>query len=83
MILEPRQARARQYLRVRDEGVFDPLRAGTGSRLDSFELVKLRKKIDNKEYLNEAIQRIALVLSNELLDISRKGIYHYERKRRK
>jgi hypothetical protein len=72
MIIEPRQAR--------NEGVFE---AGTGSRLDSFELARLRKKIDSKEYLGEAIQRIALVLSNELLDISRKGIYQYERKRRK
>jgi hypothetical protein len=77
MIIEPRQAQAR------NEGVFDPLKAGMGSRLGTFELAKLRKKIDSKEYLNEAFQRIALVLSNELFDNSRKGIYQYERKRRK
>jgi hypothetical protein len=42
----------------------------------------LRKKIDNKEYLYEAIQRIALILSNEILDISQGGV-NYERQRRK
>jgi hypothetical protein len=36
----------------------------------------LRKKIDNEEYLNEAIQRIAQVLSNEILDISQGGLVH-------
>ncbi|MDR0997614.1 MAG: hypothetical protein LBL70_00985 [Treponema sp.] len=56
---------------------------GMGNRLDSLELEKFRGKIDSKEYLDEAIQRIALVLSNELLNVSRKGLYHYERKRRK
>jgi hypothetical protein len=57
--------------------------ADGGSQFDSLELEKIRRKIDSKEYLDEAIQRIALVLSNELLNISRKGLYHYERKRRK
>jgi hypothetical protein len=63
--------------------MLNPPMAGTGSRVDPLELERLRKKIDSKEYLNEAIQRIALVLSNELLNISQKGLYHYERKRRK
>ncbi|MDR0386451.1 MAG: hypothetical protein LBH57_00305 [Treponema sp.] len=36
----------------------------------------LREKIDNEDYLNEAIQRIAQVLSNEILDISQGGLVH-------
>jgi hypothetical protein len=49
--------------------------------LDSAELEILRNKINNKIYLYEAIQRIALILSNELLEIPR-GENFYERKRR-
>ncbi|MDR1618525.1 MAG: hypothetical protein LBS06_05685 [Treponema sp.] len=41
----------------------------------------LREKIHSKEYLSDAIQRIALILSNELLDMSRGGIIN-ERKRK-
>ena len=51
------------------------------SRLDSAKLDMLREKIHNKEYLGEAIQRIALILSNELLGMSRGGIIN-ERKRK-
>jgi hypothetical protein len=51
------------------------------SRLDSARLDILRKKIDSKEYLGEAIQRIALILSNELLDMSRGEVVN-ERKRK-
>jgi hypothetical protein len=40
-----------------------------GSRIEL-----LRKKIDNDDYLYAAIQRIAQVLSNELVDISQGGI---------
>jgi hypothetical protein len=36
----------------------------------------LRKKLDNEDYLNEAIQRIAQVLSNEILGISQGGLVH-------
>jgi hypothetical protein len=78
MIVVSWEAQARQYP-ARREGVFPP---GTGSRFDSSEVERLRKKVDSKEYLDEAIQRIALVLSNEILNISQKGQY-YERKRRK
>jgi hypothetical protein len=77
------QGLARQNIRARQKDVFDFPAAGAGSRLDALELEKLRKKIGSKEYLDEAIQRIALVLSNEFLNISQKGLYHYERKRRK
>jgi hypothetical protein len=44
----------------------------------------LRKKLDNKDYLNEAIQRIAQVLSNEIPDISQGGLVHgWQRQGRK
>jgi anti-sigma28 factor (negative regulator of flagellin synthesis) len=36
---------------------------------------ELKKKINNEEYLNGAIQRIAQVLSNELLGIPQGGAY--------
>jgi hypothetical protein len=55
----------------------------TTSQLGSSELERLRRKINNEEYLSEGIQRIALVLSNELLDISQRGLYHYERQRKR
>ncbi|MDR1904323.1 MAG: hypothetical protein LBQ88_18820 [Treponema sp.] len=37
------------------------------------ELEKLRKKLNDKEYLAEAIQRIALILSNEIMNIPQRG----------
>jgi hypothetical protein len=46
------------------------------SRLGSSKLEKLRNKINSEVYLYEAIQRIALILSNELLDIPQGEIYH-------
>jgi hypothetical protein len=50
----------------------------------SFDPEELRQKISSEEYLSAAIQRIALVLSNELLKVSVGGIYHErQRKRRK
>jgi hypothetical protein len=60
-----------------------PLVIRTDNRLRSVELEIIRNKINNKEYIYEAIQRIALILSNELLDISRGGVYHEQRKGRK
>jgi hypothetical protein len=42
----------------------------------SLKLEGLRQKINSEDYLSEAIQRIALVLSNELLDIPQGGLYH-------
>ncbi|MCL2601854.1 MAG: hypothetical protein FWD91_03475 [Treponema sp.] len=51
------------------------------TRLARLEL--LRRKINNEEYLQEAIQRIALTISNELLDIPQGGgMYERQRKRR-
>ena len=49
---------------------------------DSDKLDLLRQRINDEKYLRAAIQRLALVLSNELMGISSKG-GHYERKRRK
>jgi hypothetical protein len=49
--------------------------------LDASVLEELRRKINNEDYIHEAIQRIALILSNELLDIPQGGGY-YERQRK-
>ena len=50
-----------------------------GSGLSKLEV--LRQKIDNEDYLHEAIHRIALVISNELLDLPQGG-RSYERQRK-
>ena len=49
--------------------------------LSNPRLQALREKINNEEYLHEAIQRIALILSNELLDMPQGGL-SYERQRK-
>jgi hypothetical protein len=51
--------------------------------LESAKLKQLRIKINNKDYLYEAIQRIALVLSNELLDINQREPYHERQRKRR
>ena len=45
------------------------------------KLEVLRMKINNEDYLHEAIQRIALIISNELLDLPQGG-GAYERQRK-
>jgi hypothetical protein len=45
----------------------------TRKELSDEELEKLRIKLNDKEYLAEAIQRIALILSNEIMNISQRG----------
>jgi hypothetical protein len=50
-----------------------------GLRLARLEV--LRQKINNEDYLYEAIQRIALIISNELLDLPQGG-RSYERQRK-
>ena len=45
------------------------------------KLEVLRQKINNEDYLHEAIQRIALIISNELLDLPHGG-RSYERQRK-
>jgi hypothetical protein len=49
--------------------------------LEPARLELLRSKIGSDDYLGEAIERIALILSNELLDIPQGGIF-YERQRK-
>ena len=50
--------------------------------IDSIDLENLRRRINNQEYQNEAIQRIALVLSNELMDDPQGGKYNESRRKR-
>jgi len=47
------------------------------------EIESLRAKINNEEYVYEAIQRIAFILSNELLDIPQGGNHEQRRKGRR
>ena len=60
-----------------------PRRTRAENRLGISELEALRVKINNEEYVHEAIQRIALILSNELLDIPQGGNYEQRRKGRR
>jgi len=50
--------------------------------LSSNRLEQLRKSINDENYLHAAIQRIALVLSNELMDMSQKEGKYNERQRK-
>lgn len=50
--------------------------------LSSARLEQLRKSINDEAYLYAAIQRIALVLSNELMDMSQKEGMYNERQRK-
>jgi hypothetical protein len=50
--------------------------------MSSARLEQLRKSINDENYLYAAIQRIALVLSNELMDISQKEGRFNERQRK-
>ena len=61
-----------------------PAKTRRDNSLDASVLEDLRRKINNEEYVCEAIQRIALILSNELLDIPHGGgCYERQRKGRK
>jgi hypothetical protein len=56
----------------------------TEQALNSARLELLRRRIHDENYLHAAIQRLALVMSNELMDITREGARHErQRKRRK
>jgi hypothetical protein len=50
--------------------------------LSSTRLEQLRKSINDENYLHAAIQRIAHVLSNELMDMSQKEGRYNERQRK-
>jgi len=65
----------------------------TGTRKTSMRLLEaessglsklevLRQKINSEDYLLEAVHRIALIISNELLDIPQGGSYERHRKSR-
>jgi len=54
----------------------------SGKQELSERLEVLRLRINDENYLHAAIQRLALVMSNELMEITREG-GRYERKRRK
>ena len=52
------------------------------NNVDKLEM--LRQRINDENYLSAAIQRLALILSNELMDISSEGGRNErQRKRRK
>ena len=52
--------------------------------LDPIKLEQLRRRINSEKYLQAAIQRLALVMSNELMDITQGGTKHgRSRKKRK
>ena len=52
--------------------------------LNSKELELLRQRINDEDYLQAAIQRLALVLSNELMEMTMEGGRNErQRKRRK
>ena len=46
------------------------------------KLEVLRQKINNEDYLHEAIHRLALIISNELLDLPHGRSYEQQRKSR-
>ena len=52
--------------------------------LDSKRIEIIRRRINDEEYLNAAIQRMALVMSKELMEMTQEGMRHErQRKRRK
>jgi hypothetical protein len=51
--------------------------------LSSTRIEQLRERINDKDYLYAAIQRIAMVLSNELMDRSPGGGNYYDRQRKR
>jgi hypothetical protein len=55
----------------------------TEQTISSTRVEQLRKRINDENYLYAAIQRIAMVLSNELIDMSQGGGRYYERQRKR
>ena len=51
--------------------------------LNSADLEKLRMRINDQDYLFEAIQRMALVLSNELIGFARGGKRNERQRKRR
>ena len=52
-------------------------------RVSSTRVEQLRERINDEDYLYAAIQRIAMVLSNELIVMSHKGGRYNERQGKK
>jgi hypothetical protein len=46
-----------------------------GNRLGPIELEQLRTKINDRDYLYDAIESLAVVLSNKILNLPQGGIY--------
>ena len=51
--------------------------------LSSTRVEQLRKRINDEDYLYAAIQRIAMVLSNELMDMAQSRGRYNERQRKR
>jgi hypothetical protein len=58
-----------------------PLAIQPDNQAGTSRLELLRAKVNSEDYLYEAIQRIAQILSNELLGIPHGGMFH-ERQRK-
>jgi hypothetical protein len=54
----------------------------TEQALNSRELELIQRRINDEDYLHAAIQRLALVLSNEIMDLNMEGGRN-ERQRKK
>ena len=54
-----------------------------GQTLNSSRLEQLRKRINDEDYVYAAIQRLAMVLSNELVDMTQSGGRYNERQRKR
>lgn len=57
------------------EGQTEARTVRAGNRLGPTELERLRAKISDQDYLYEAIECLAVVLSNEILNIPQGGVY--------
>ena len=42
----------------------------------------LRRRINDEDYLHTAIQRLALVMSNELMNITQEGVRHGQQRKK-
>ena len=62
---------------IRGQALSSRSRPLTSSRMEL-----LQRRINDENYLRAAIQRLAFVLSNELIEITTEGGYH-EREKRK
>ena len=51
--------------------------------LNSNKLEQLRRRINDEDYLHAAIQRLALVMSNELMEMTQEGVRHERRRKRR